>query len=34
MELKAQFSLALAFALALGCGTAFAQDTSQSRPSR
>jgi hypothetical protein len=27
MELKAHFSLALAFALALGCGTAFAQDT-------
>jgi psiF repeat len=30
MELKAQFSLALAFALALGCGTAFAQDTAKS----
>jgi hypothetical protein len=30
MELKAQFSLALAFALALGCSAAFAQDTSKS----
>lgn len=29
MKLKAQFSLALAFALALGCGAAFAQDTSK-----
>ena len=29
MKLKAQFSLALAFALALGCGTSFAQDTSK-----
>jgi len=27
MELKAKFSLALAFALALGCGMASAQDT-------